>query len=248
MLEANARVYDVSECSFYRYRKPIERLNFLVCVIDFELPESIEIVRPQPDEEIKGLIIGGANLIDGESESVFDIFTKVTYYGLLQHNIEKISSENFTDCLWLEGLDISNGKLMKIEPEAFQDLIRLRDVDLSKNELDYIHPQTFQALVSLEKLKLNNNKLFAIEAETFASNRKLNLIDLRNNNIAYVFARVFDHLYGIRELYLTGNTCINTDFKPPRIQSLRFSFLQPCKETQAIMEVLAERRDEADYE
>lgn len=238
----------MSECVFYRYRKPIDKINFLVCVIDIELPESVQIVRPQPDEEIKGLLIGGASTVNNESDSIFDTFTKVTYYGLLHHTIEKISSDNFTECLWLEGLDISNGKLMRIEPDAFQDLIRLRDVDLSKNEIDYIHPQTFVPLSSLEKLNLSNNKLFAIEVETFTTNRKLNMLDLRNNQISFIAPRAFEGLYGIRELYFTGNSCINADYKPPRIPALRYTFTQQCKETQAIMEVLAERRDEADYE
>lgn len=238
----------MSECVFYRYRKPIDKINFLVCVIDIQLPESIEIVRPLPDEEIKGLLIGGASSVDGETDTIFNTFPKVTYYGLLYHTIERISNDNFTDCLWLEGLDISNGKLMKIESDALHDLIRLRDIDFSKNQLDYIHPQTFQPLSSLEKLNLSNNKLFAIESETFSVLRKLNFLDLRNNQLAFIAPRSFEGLYGIRELYFTGNSCINVDYKPPRIPALRYTFTNQCKETQAIMEILAERRDEADYE
>lgn len=248
MIISHARIYDVSECVFYRYRKPIDRLNFLVCVIDIQLPQSVEIVRPLPDEEIKGLLIGGSEIVNSEFENIFETFNKVTYYGLLHHNIKRISADNFTDCFLLEGLDISNGKLMKIELDAFQELIRLRDVDLSKNQLDYIHPQTFQPLVALEKLNLSNNKLFAVEIETFTTNRKLNMLDLRNNQITFIAPSAFEGLYGIRELYFVGNLCINADYRPPRIPTLRYVFAQQCKATQEIIEKLAEKRDEADYE
>lgn len=180
-------------------------------------------------------------MVNSDSDHIFDTFSKVTYYGLLHHKIEHISSENFTSCLWLEGLDISQGKLLSIDPDAFQDFARIRDIDLSKNELDYIHPQTFSTLSTLEKLNLSDNKLIAVEMETFNNNRKLNMLNLKNNQIAFIASRGFEGLYSLRELYLTGNACINTDYKPPRIPSLRYVFLQQCKETVEITEFLAER-------
>lgn len=219
-------------------------------MIDFQLPESTLIVDRQPYEEIKGLIIGGADQVN--EPQTFEFFPAVTHYGLLQHNIETVTRENFnfTAAVYLEGLDISNGKLEKIEQDAFQDLNRLVDVDLSKNKLDYIHPQTFSILTNLEKLSLSDNNLIAIEMDTFNSNRKLNFLNLRNNKFAYIAPRAFEGVYGLRELYFAGNACISNDFKPPRVPTLRMIFTQQCRETPAIMNMLSERREdfEVDYE
>lgn len=242
--------YDESQCIFYRYRKPIERKDFLVCVIDVQLPETVPIVYRQRNEEIKGLIIGGTDTVNDETLRIFDEFPDVTYYGLLLHNIEFISKENFSEITHLEGLDISNGKLNKIDQETFQDLNRLIDVDLSKNQLDYIHPTTFSYLTNLEKLSLSDNNLVAIEMDTFSSNRKLNMLNLRNNKFAFIYPRVFEGLYSLRELYLAGNPCVNVDYKPPRIPSFRLIFAQQCRGSAAISDFLNDRKldFEADYE
>lgn len=242
MFISNARTYDPTDCTFYHYRKPVDKLNFLVCVIDIDLPKTIATVQPIPDEEIKGLLIGGLSSVN--PPRIFDNFNKVTYYGILRHQVETISIENFSDCLWLEGLDISNGKLKKIEFDSLQDLGRLRDIDFSKNELDYIHPKTFVNLANLEKLNLSYNKLFAVELETFTKNRKLNMLDLRNNKIVTIAPRALDGVNSLRELYFAGNTCINMDLKPPRVSALRLTFSQSCRETPEILETLQQRRDD----
>lgn len=250
MALSSVQAIDDSQCTFYRHQKPIERKNFLVCVVDFELPESIQVVDRQPYEEIKGLIIGGADRVN--EPGTFDFFPAVTHYGLLRHNIDTVTRENFnfTEATYLEGLDISNGKLERIEQDALQDLIRLVDVDFSRNKIEYVHPQTFSILANLEKLNLSDNKLIAVEMDTFNSNRKLNYLNLRNNKFAYIAPRALEGLYGLRELYFTGNACIDIDYKPPRVPTLRMIFAQQCRETPEIMDLLSDRRldFEADYE
>lgn len=246
----NAVSFDDSQCTFYRHQKPLERKNFLVCVVDFQLPDHIRNVSRQPYEEIKGLIIGGADQIS--EPRTFEYFRAVTHYGLLEHTIETVTRENFnfSAAFHLEGLDISKGKLERIEQDAFQDLIQLVDVDLSKNRIDYIHPQTFSILSNLEKLSLNDNNLIAVEMDTFNSNRKLNYLNLRNNKFAFIAPQAFEGLYGLRELYFAGNACITNDYKPPRVPTLRLIFTQQCRETPAIADLLSDRRldFEADYE
>lgn len=242
--------YDESDCTFYRHRKPAERKDFLVCVINFQLPETTQIVQRYRNEEIKGLIIGELDRVNDENLRIFDNFPDVTYYGLLRHGVEGISKESFSQITYLEGFDISNGKLMRIEQDSFQDLNRLIDLDLSKNQLEYIHPTTFSYLTNLEKLSLSDNQLFALEMNTFSSNRKLSMLNLRNNKFSFIYPRVFEGMYGLRELYLAGNQCINNDYKPPRIPTFRLIFSKQCPESNEIVELLNEKRSEfeADYE
>jgi Leucine-rich repeat (LRR) protein len=229
--------------------KPVEGLNFLVCTIGVSLPQHVPLVQRIGNEPIKGLLIGDSSQV--ADDSLFGIFSGVTYYGLLQHNIEHITKESMDYLTHLEGFDVSNGKLMKIDYDSFTDLIYLKDLDLSKNQLDYLHPQIFSTLTSLEKINLSGNQLVAVEADMFGSNKKLSLINLRENRIAFLAPRSFEFNNELRELYLNGNVCINVDYKQPRIQTLRYIFLQQCKETAETIDWLSEKRNDAesiDYE
>ncbi|XP_070509007.1 leucine-rich repeat transmembrane neuronal protein 2-like [Chironomus tepperi] len=248
-LIANSRAYDDSECVFYRHMKPVDGLNFLVCTIGVSLPQHIPIVQRIGNEPIKGLLIGQSSQV--ADDSLFGTFSGVTYYGLLQHNVEHITKESMDYLTHLEGFDVSNGKLAKIDYDSFQDIVYLRDLDLSKNKLDYLHPQIFSTLLALEKINLSGNQLVAVEADMFGSNKKLSLINLRDNKISFIAPRSFEFNNELRELYLNGNVCIDVDYKQPRTQSLRYIFLQQCKETAEVIDMLSDKRNEAesiDYE
>ena len=88
--------------------------------------------------------------------------------------------------------------------------------------------------------------------QSFGEGLKPNrLINLREKRIALLAPRSFEFNNELRELYLNGNVCINVDYKQPRIQTLRYIFLEQCKETAKIVDMLSEKRNEAesiDYE
>ncbi|KAG5669037.1 hypothetical protein PVAND_016939 [Polypedilum vanderplanki] len=243
-LVAASSAYSVDECTFFRHIKPIERLNFLVCVINYELPPHINRVERFREEPINGVIVGDSEIVI--DPSIIENFPQLTHYAALNHKVEVLKKENLADLTALEGFDLASGNLKKIEFDSFQEMTKLRDVDFSNNKLEFIHPQLFTSLSNLEKLNLNDNQLMALEVDTFANNKKLSTLKLQNNKISFISPRALENLYNLRELYLTGNKCINMDYKPPRIPQLRFVFAQQCKETNELLEILNEKRAEAE--
>jgi Leucine-rich repeat (LRR) protein len=216
-----------------------------VCVINYELPPQISRVERFPSEPINGVLIGGSTDTVYDP-SLLEAFPEMTYYAILNHRVEVLQKEAMTELATLEGFDLSNGDLTRIEFDAFLDMVKLRDIDLSKNKLVFIHPQLFTTLANLEKLNLNGNQLQALEVDTFTNNKKLQVLKLQNNKISYISPRALEGVYNLRELYFTGNPCINVDYKPPRIPQLRFVFAQQCKESNEVLEMLSEKRVEAE--
>lgn len=243
-LITNSLAYTASDCTYYRHIKPVENLNFLVCVIGIQLPPHITVIPYIRNEPVKGLLIGNSR--DVFDDSLFSTLTSITYYGLLNHHIQHVSKQNLEYLTHLEGLDITNGNLAKVDYDAFQDFTFLRDLDLSNNKLDYLHPQIFTTLTALEKLNLKGNQLIALEAEMFANSNKLSMLNVQDNRISYIHPNTFERNHELRELYMTGNVCLNIDFKPPRVQTLRFMFAQKCRENYEIINILSDKRNDAE--
>ncbi|CAH1153230.1 unnamed protein product, partial [Phaedon cochleariae] len=157
----------------------------------------------------------------------------------------------------LEKLTLKNVELALLKRDLLSGMHALRELALTGNitELEY---DAFLEVPKIQKLALSNCQIKNISMDTFMGLQDLRLLDLSRNLLEYIPPGAFDHLTGIKELYLNGNnfkqlahnvfskihpkllrltdnpwhcSCAMSDWKPLTINKVRQRILQPCDYT-----------------
>ncbi|CRK91019.1 CLUMA_CG004707, isoform A [Clunio marinus] len=144
----------------------------------------------------------------------FNGAAKLEKVALENNKLESIPNYVFIHLKLLKVLDLSNNKIKTISDNAFKSLHNLKTLSLANNNLMTINGTAFEHLISLKWLHLNSNKISSLNSESFSNkNKKLFGVFLENNEIKKISRFSFDFLKSLRYLTLSGNDCINRDFK-----------------------------------
>lgn len=176
---------------------------------------------------------------------------------LYNNQLTTINDYSFVHTKNLKLLDLSNNYISTIQRAAFNSLVNLEELSLSNNKIEVLEDSTFHHLESLKWIWLDNNRLNMISSDLFIkSNRDLSGIFLNSNMIGIISPYIFDNLETLRFLMLSGNSCVDRDFKDHFIQdnvSIKFELRECLKayrdispsgdEKYNITQALAQTRD-----
>ena len=165
-------------------------------------------------------------VFDGSSAGLHNI-TMLSFNGagnlktILLHNnhLSAINNNCFIHSKNLKYLDLSNNKITKIQAHAFNSLNNLEVLSLSNNNIKTLDSEILSHLTNLQWIWLDRNHFSIISSTLFPrTNVKLHGIYLNSNEIVKISPLAFNNLPKLRFLMLSGNPCINRNFKNHVIQ------------------------------
>lgn len=153
---------------------------------------------------------------------------------LFNNRLTTINDYCFVHSKNLKVLDLSSNKISRIQALAFSSLTHLEELSLSNNYIKSFDGSPFQPLIGLTWILLDRNEFSVVSSELFTqANQKLLGIHLNNNKIREISPFVFDNLKQLRFLMLSGNNCVNQDFKNfkiPENASVKMELLECHKD------------------
>lgn len=125
----------------------------------------------------------------------------------------RIRRDAFDDVPNLQKLNLGYNLIRIVSPENFREIQKLEFLSLKNNEIEEVNPRMFRNLLNLKELDMDDNKVSSITGETFASNRRIKRISMSRNNLKFVDATTFSGLKELQVLNLSGNDCIDKEYK-----------------------------------
>lgn len=164
----------------------------------------------------------------------------------IQNNqITKLIGYIFHDTKKLKVLDLSHNEIEKIHSKAFFSLEKLEDLNLSNNKVSSLDDDVFANLGNLKSIGLEYNQLTMIASRLFTENHKnLVTISLNFNAIEEISPHVFDNLKSLKFLMLSGNKCVDMNFKShiiPENTSIKMELNQCLKNYRKIFPMESEK-------
>ena len=200
---------------------------------------------------------------------VFQIFPFLEIFDVSNTLLKNVHAKTFQNATNLLQLFMQNNQITKLDGYIFRDTKKLKILDLSYNEITKIHSKAFFALENLVDLKLSNNKISGLEDDVFADLGNLKSVGLENNHLTMIASRlftenhkkletislnfnaieeisphVFDNLKSLRFLMLSGNKCVDLNFKRhiiPENTSIKMELNQCLKNYRKIFPTDSER-------
>ena len=182
------------------------KLNFIIFArfSDFKNLECLHIECKQPKNTLCSLnFYSNFNGMKNLKKIVLKKINSLTLtYFTLEYNfltyldLEGINNNSFdgtfTNCIFLEYLNLSFSELSAINVGTFFCLVNLKYLDLAHTKIKHILVTSFQNTVQLETLICCNCLIETIEDFSFQNLHQLVMLDLRNNFLQnmsdYVFA------------------------------------------------------------
>ena len=207
---------------------------------------------------------------DGSFNSVGNVY--YCYVTSLDNSFDNMTIDGFTGVhvagrtdnnvrgIWIEGtntkyiptnlgflshlttLIVRNSNLIVIKAENFLGMQNLEYLELYNNKLTSVPLDAFSTLIKLKYLSLSFNQIEVIPYNLFSNNLNLERIDLDYNKIKFFGSGVFDQLTKLKVLYLSGNFCINENFRD--IIQLKHVLKSKCKNPNDLIEIIGNLKQE----
>ena len=175
---------------------------------------------------------------------LFDGLAELEILVLWNNKLKVLESEVFRGLAALTQLHLDRNQLQTLKPRLFDGLSQLRTLGLSDNKLATVHPSLLRELDSLENLALSRNPLATLDPDLFDGQLdqqgrsqmfslhlsgvglerldpdllrgmvRLKHLFLDDNHFNKLPFRLFDGLYGLRRLDLSGNPGAPFAFRP----------------------------------
>ncbi|KAG4077687.1 hypothetical protein HA402_015730 [Bradysia odoriphaga] len=124
-------------------------------------------------------------------------------------------------------------------PFNIQDFFpNLVAIDINGKGTSELTRESLKGLQSLRHFSFSRNQLQVIETNLFIENPLIESIYFEGNPIRHVAFNVFDHLEGLRTLYMSETTCINENATSDlnAVDVLKFRILVHCPPTFEMLE------------
>lgn len=148
------------------------------------------------------------------------------------NNIPRITGSPFIHATNLEMVFLFDNHIEEIEPTAFIGLDKLFHLSIAVNNVRRLSAAHFAPMTSLEKIYMIRNEMEVVENDWFSANPLLQDIDIEYNKVSAIGPRFLDGLNHLRYVLLSGNVCVNENFKVTEdftVDDIR-SGLQECFE------------------
>lgn len=158
------------------------------------------------------------NAISELTEYAFSGFTSVTSLVLYLNKVQFISENSFYGLDTLKILYLYKNEIQSLEGNPFKHLVNLDSLPLYLNQIYLIETTVFQPLKQLTYLQLAENALGSLyfnqtlEDETFDSLGKLRALAMEKNQLNFIQSRLFQNLYSIEAIDISGNNCTMSDY------------------------------------
>lgn len=152
--------------------------------------------------------------------------TKLKIVDMSGNLIGFLSDHLFTYNSQLEVIVANSNKLTELSQFTMQPLTNLQQLSLAANQISQLHPETFKFNQKMTSLSFQSNFLTRIDADVFRPIPQLQILFLTANRIIEIDHKVINVLKSLRNLHLSGNSCIVYDFNSIEVNELRRFFIR----------------------
>ena len=180
-----------------------------------------------------------ANKLTTLEPGVFDGLETLGALILLENELRTLEPGVFDGLSQLRWLHLRDNKLAALHPDLFQGLGNLRQLELERNQLTALSPDLFRGLGSLwyvdlswnrlrtvppslfddqrkrmDTIKLGGNRLTNVDPGLFQDMANMGSLQLSDNGFAALPHGLFNGLYGLLRMDLSGNPGAPFAFRP----------------------------------